>query len=149
MKKANGETIPVDLPVGFKLDRQGELVLPRNAGECADLLYRTREARLAVQRQVDKLTAAENKLKEYFIETLPKSEASGLAGKLARVQIEVKPIPQVEDWEKFYTYVRKHQAFELLQRRLNEGAVRERWDDKQEVPGVGVFNAKKVSCTKL
>lgn len=145
----NGHSIPVDLPVGFRLDKQGELVLPRTPGECADLLYRTREARLAVQRQIDKLSKAESKLQEYFIETLPKSSSTGLAGRVARVQIEMRTVPTVEDWAKFYAHVKRTGEFELLQRRLNEGAVRERWEEGEKVEGVGTFNAKKVSCTKL
>jgi hypothetical protein len=55
----------------------------------------------------------------------------------------------VADWVKFYAYVRRNAAFELLQRRLNESAIKERLDDKKPVPGVTIFNAKKVSCTKL
>lgn len=149
MAAKNGHSIPVDLPVGFRLDKQGELVLPRTPGECADLLYRTREARLAVQRQIEKLSKAEARLQDYFIETLPKSSSTGLAGSVARVQIELRTIPTVEDWPTLYAHVKRTGEFELLQRRLNEGAVRERWESGVKVAGVGTFNAKKVSCTKL
>lgn len=141
-------TIPVDLPKGFRLDKEGELILPKDAGECADLLYRTREVRLALERQAERLKKGETKLQEYFIESLPKS-STGIAGLEARVQITMKAVPQVENWDQFYEYVRRNKAFELLQRRLNEGAVKERWDANVEVPGVTTFNAKKVSCTKL
>jgi len=142
-------TIPCDLPKGFRMDKKGELILPKTDAACADLLYETREARLQLQRQCERLEKGESALKEHFINTLPKSNTSGIAGLIARIQIEVKPIPQVEDWDAFYKYVKINNAFELLQRRLNESAVKERWEDHVELPGVVVFNAKKVSCVKI
>lgn len=123
--------------------------IPSTPAECADLLYKTRTARLLLQAKVDAMKDVEGALCEYFIENLPRSNASGIAGKLARVQIEPKPVPQVSDWLKFYAYVKKNNAFDLLQRRLSEGAVKERLDNKVKLPGVTIFNAKKVSCTKL
>lgn len=122
--------------------------LPKSLGACADLLYKTREERLKLQREVDRLEKKESALENHFIEELSK-DSTGVAGRVARVQINSKPVPVVEDWSKFYTYIKKNNAFELLQRRLSAKAVEERWEDKKQVPGVGRFNAKKVSCTKL
>lgn len=142
-------TVPTDLPEGTELKKNGEIKLPSTPAACADLLFVTREQRLDLQRRLDKMAELESALKEWFIENLPRSDASGIAGKIARVQIKANPTPVVDDWDKFYAYVKRHNAFELLQRRLNETAVKERWEDKKQVPGVGVFQAKKVSCTKL
>jgi len=142
-------TTPVDFPAGAKMDREGNLILPKQPGACADLPYQLREARLALQHQAERFEKAESALRDYFIASLPKSSQTGCAGKLARVQIEVKPVPQAEDWEKVHSYIRDNDAWELLQRRLNESAVRERWEAEEQIPGVVVFNAKKVSVTKI
>lgn len=123
--------------------------LPRTDAERADLLYNTRQQRLALQKEVDALQEQETELSNYFIENLPKSRASGVAGQTARVQLNTKTIPTVEDWSKFYKHVQKTGAFELLQRRLTEKAVTERWDAGERIPGVGRFNVVKVSCTLL
>ena len=123
--------------------------LPKTAGACADLLYKTREARLKLQKDVERMESEEQQLKDYFINNLSKDNATGVAGKFARVQIKPKVKPVVEDWDKFCAYVRKNNAFEMLQRRLSEGAIEERWEDKKVVPGVGRFNAKTVSVTKI
>jgi hypothetical protein len=123
--------------------------LPKSLAQCADLLYKTREERYKAQRVVDKLAATEHALNEHFIANLPKSQATGIAGKLARVQVGTKPIPRVEDWPAFYLYIKKNNAFDLLQRRVNDGAIKERWEDKKQVPGVSRFNVVKVSCTAL
>lgn len=139
----------VGFPKDVKLNRDGTFAFPDAAGARADILYKLREARLKLQRQCEQFEKAEAQLRDYFIDTLPASEASGISGAKARVQIETKNVPQVEDWPKFYGYVAKTKSFELLQRRLNESAVKERWEDKKAIPGVGTFIAKKVSCTKI
>ena len=58
---------------------------PKKIGTCADKLYKLRQDRLAQQKIVDALQEEESALKTHIINTLPKSEASGVSGKLARV----------------------------------------------------------------
>ena len=122
---------------------------PKALGGCADMLYELREERKKLQQEVDAVEEEEKALKEYIIQTLPKSQASGVAGKLARVTVITKPVPQVQDWGKFYAYVKKHNAFELMQRRLSDQAVKERWEAGKKVPGVEPFNITTVSINKL
>ena len=122
---------------------------PKALGACADKLYELRQKRLDQQKVVDALEAEEKALKEHIINTLPKSEASGVAGKLARVTVVTKEVPQVKDWDAFYKHVKKTGEFELLGRRLTETAVRERWEAGKQVPGVEAFKAVSVSLNKV
>jgi hypothetical protein len=129
--------------------KPAQFKLPKSLAQCADLLYTTREERLAKQKEVDALTARESALKEHLINNLPKSDASGVAGKLARVTIVTQAIPRVENWDKLYAYIKKTNSWELLQRRLGDKAVQERWDEGKNVPGVESFNVVKVSLNKV
>lgn len=122
---------------------------PKTLGECADKLYKLREERLATQKVAEELEAEEKALKEHIIQTLPKSEASGVAGKVARVTVVTKQVPQVKDWKKFYAFIKKTGAFELLQRRLTDKAVAERWEVGKAVPGVEPFGVVTISLNKL
>lgn len=122
---------------------------PKTMGACADRLYQVRELRLAEQKKVDEIEAEEKALKEHIIQNLPKSDASGVAGKIARVSVVTKIIPQVEDWDKFYAHIKKKGEFDLLQRRVSDTAVKERWDSGKQVPGVKTFNALTVSINKV
>jgi hypothetical protein len=122
---------------------------PKALGTCVDKLYSLRQQRLAKQKEVDKLEAEEKALKEHIINTLPKSESTGIAGKLARATIVKKEIPQVHDWDRFYKFVLKTKHFDLLQRRLADTAVKERWDAGEEIPGVEAFQAVTVSLNKV
>lgn len=122
---------------------------PKSIGACADKLYQLKEKRLKMQKEVDAVASEESALKEHIINTLPKSEASGVAGKIARVTVVTKTTPRVEDWDKFYAYIKKNNAFEMLQRRVGDKAIAERWDAGKEVPGVGHFTFPTVSINKV
>ena len=125
------------------------VALPPTLAGCADRLYEVREMRYAKQKEVKDLEAEENALKVYIIEELPKSDATGIAGKVARVTVVNKIKASVTDWPLFYKYIAKHKAWELLQRRVGELAIRERWDSGVEIPGVGHVQVPEVSINKV
>lgn len=125
--------------------------MPASLAACADLLYKTKQDRLAKDKEAAELKAMETAISEHIIATLPKSQASGIAGKIARVSIEQKVTVAVEDWDKLYAYIIKNQkkgAFALLQRRVSVGAVEEIWRDKKVVPGCVPFKVPVISLTK-
>lgn len=126
-----------------------KFVIPKQLAQCADLLYETREARLALQKDVDALEDQEKQLREHIINNLPKSQATGVAGKVARATIVMKIVPQVQDWDKFYAHIKKTGDFELMQKRIGTKAIEERWENKKKVPGVEPFNAVTVSLNKV
>jgi hypothetical protein len=127
-----------------------KLKIPKSLGACADLLYDLREKRLAAQKVVDAFATDETALKEHIIENLPKGD-TGASGKHHHISVYTDPVPRIEDPDALYAHIKKTGDFDLLQRRLNNAAVKERWDDpknKKGVPGVGTFNVVKVSLTK-
>jgi hypothetical protein len=122
-------------------------------GAVADLLFDLRTARktLAVLAAPfeDLLGPAEKLLDEHFIQKLAVGESSGVQGRTARVQVTESVVPTLDDPVKFYAFLKKTGDFELLNRALNRAAVNERWAAHKQVPGVGKFHVKRVSCTKL
>lgn len=123
--------------------------LPRTLAGAADLLYQTREKRLLLEKDVAAMKSQETQLKDYLIDNLPKSSATGIAGKIARATITTKDTPSVVDWEAFRAYVKKNNAWELIQKRVSDTAVRERWEEGVELPGVEHFEVKNVSLSKV
>lgn len=124
---------------------------PKSLAACVDLLYKIRQERLAKDKEAAALKEKETALSEHLINNLPKSEASGIAGKVARVSIETKQIVTVTDWDKLYDYVVKNKkkgAFALLQRRVSDSAVKEIWQAGKPVPGCSPFNVPVISLTK-
>lgn len=130
-------------------DKEVVYKFPKGLGACADKLYQLKQKRLDAQKIVDAIAAEESAYKAHIIDNLPKSDASGIAGKLARVTVITKDVPQVTDWDAFYKYIVKTKDFSLLQRRVGDAAIKERWENKKEVPGVGHFNAVTISMNKV
>ena len=121
-------------------------------GAASDLMYTLRQAArtpaTALVAFDDVFTPFNKRLEEHFINKLDAS-TTGVQGVLSRVQVNVKSIPVVNDWPAFYAHVKKKGEFDLLNKALNAAAVRERWEQNKQVPGVGPFIKKSVSCTKI
>lgn len=122
---------------------------PKTLGACADKVYELREKRLAAQKAVDAIEAEEKALKEHIINTLPKSEANGVAGKLARVTVVTKQVPQVKDWTAFWKGFNKSKDTDLLQRSVSKAAVEARWEAGKKIPGVEAFQVVTLSINKV
>jgi len=135
--------------------------VPKNVATAADLLWQAQERKKVAQAAVDTIAAEESDLKAWLIETLPKSNAAGVTGKLCRVTVVKKEVPRAESWPKVYasivsqyqSHMRKKDgqqdgAFALLQRRLGEGAVKEAWEAGLSIDGVGKFTAVTLSINK-
>lgn len=135
-----------------EIDESGGITgftIPKELAECADRLYETRQRRLKHDHASKAMKSFETALKEHLINNLPKSSATGAAGKVARAQIETEDMPVAENWDETYKYIKRTGQFDLLNRAINRRAVRERWNAGKEVPGVGHFQAVKVSITKV
>lgn len=128
------------------------MAIPKTIGACADKLYKLREKRYELSRQIKEIEAEEAEIKEYIINNLNKQESAGVSGKIANVRVKAENVPVVEDWEAFYKYVARTKSFDMLQRRINTKAVRERIEDKKDFAskaGIGSFTTVSVSITKL
>ena len=126
-----------------------KLKIPKSLAVCADTLYTTREERLLLQKQVDDLKDFETLLRDHLIANLPKGEASGIAGQIARVSIVTKENARVVDWDEVYKYISKNKAWELMTRRINDAAVKERWEAGEEIKGIEHNHFATVSLNKV
>jgi hypothetical protein len=124
-----------------------KLKIPKSMGACADLLFDMKQERLAAEKYAEALKANETALSNHIIDNLPKGD-QGAVGRHHKVVVRTEQIPQVEDWEATYKYIKRTGAFDLLQRRLNTRAVLDRLEDGKAVPGTKMFTAVKLSLTK-
>lgn len=149
---ANPDTTVTE-KVSRKKKKQAEFKIPKKMGEVADLLYTTRADRLDVNKKVDELKSYETKLKNYIIDNLPKSSATGASGKVANVRVVPDSVFQAEDWEKVYAWIKKTGNFQILNRALNQTAIGEIYEEGGKkfngIPGIVSQGITKVSVTKL
>jgi len=145
--KAKPDTT-VNEKVSVKVNKR-KLVIPKTLAGAADALYETKKQRLAAQNEIKPLAEFETALKEHLIQNLPKSEANGAIGKVAKAQVVKKDIPRIEDEKKFMAFAKKKGNEDLLKIVPNMEAIQERWEAKKAVPGVGSFTVVTISSTKL
>jgi len=124
-------------------------MIPKSFGACADRLFKLSEERAALNRKVEKIEEEEKAIKEHLIKNLPKDDSRGVLGKLAKAEIKTKHTPTVKDWDLLYKHILRTKDFSLMQRRVSDAAVKERWEAKKTVPGVDVLTVVKVSITKI
>ena len=147
--KANGVTLDVPDVVAKCFDKRGDIKLPKVLATCADALYEATQARYKLQHQAQVLEELESKLEDHLRTELPKRKETGVSGSVARIQLNPKRKLIVQNWDKFYAYIAKKRAFDLLQRRLNESAAKERAEAREWVPGLGSMDYTQVSCTAI
>ena len=111
------------------------------------------ERMLAVfaQQVVDGFAEQEAEVKEYLINNLSKRDERGAVGKSYQATIVKKEIPRIADPTKFYAYMAKNKAWDMMQKRLNEAAVKDRLENARggKLPGIEIFPALSVSLTKI
>ena len=122
--------------------------------QAADKMYAAQQRRYVLNREVEALKKEEEVHRQYLIDNLPKSQSTGIAGKLARATVESKTVPQLKDFDKLMAYVasnykKKPGVAALLQRRVSDGTVNEMWEAGQEVPGVEPFDIPVVRLNKV
>lgn len=120
----------------------------KTLAEMIDELYELRAARLAAQKEVDKMQAEETALVEAVLAGLASENASAAGGKRALAKTDPKVVPQVKDWEALHRHVKTRGHFDLLQKRVSDTAVKERWEQGLAIPGVEPYTIVKLSLTK-
>ena len=117
-------------------------------GTLADMLYNLKAERSTAQKAVDRLKARENEITEHIINVLPKSNATGVAGKYARVAVTVKDYPTITDKDALHKYIVANDAWDISTAAINAAAIKARWEVGEKVDGVGTYTKATVSCVK-
>lgn len=127
----------------------GKKLSPRALGVLVDQFKKVEEARLKADKVAAALKVDETLIKATIFEALRKNETTVAGGSTYKCEMTEEDQPTVKDWPKFYEYIRKNKAFEMLERRPGKAAIKERWNDGVNVPGVEKFPVPKLSITKL
>jgi hypothetical protein len=98
--------------------------------------------------RVKELEKQYNELSNTIIDVLPKEDIDGAYGRKAVAELVKKDHIIVKDWDKVYPYILENNAFDLLQKRINEKAFKDRLEEGEKVPGTGKFISKKLKLTQ-
>lgn len=116
----------------------------------ADAFWNTQVARLVNDKVSAALKAKEVACSDCIIAQALAQKITAIGGDDVVLKLEgPEDQPTVKDWEKFYAYVLKTKDFSLLERRPGKAAIKERWEDNVQVPGVDKFPVYKLSKRKV
>ncbi len=114
-----------------------------------DQYQQARNHRLEEQKKVDELKKEEDSLAMLILTALRDSETEAIGGTTHLAKRVVSNEPTVEDWDALHQHIINTGHWDLMQKRVGSAAVKLRWDEGEEVPGVGAFPVEKLSLTKL
>jgi hypothetical protein len=106
-----------------------------------------RAQRLALDKEAASLKETEDELHKTIVE---KFRAGGITAQgagmgLLKMSEIVEPI--AEDWIQVWGYIKEHDAWELVHKRITVTAVRERWENGIIIPGIGRMTKYKLSVS--
>lgn len=125
---------------------------PEHLGAVTDMYKEVQEVRLAMDKDVKAVKARENELKEYIIQNLEKDPNSkGAIGMKYKAVINTdrKPKLKEEGWTELHAYIQQTGRFDLLQKRMNDKAIMDMYENGELPPGVETIQVPKVSVTKV
>lgn len=109
-----------------------------NIGALIDALYKQDAVVEKARKALEAVSAKQSEMEEQVMTALRELGIDVAKGKSGGVEYTKKELPQVKDWDKVYKYVKKHDAFDLLQKRISQTAWADRAGDGP-IPGVEVF----------
>lgn len=110
-----------------------------------DQVYIAREARLAMQKTIDKAYEEEQRLLEEIKIELMDSNTEFLQTDVARVSLKHTMEPEVVNWHEFQDYIKRTGQLDLLQKRPMVSAIKARWEEALDVPGVTRIEGVKIT----
>jgi hypothetical protein len=144
-------TPALQLSIAKAKSAAGEKLEAKTLANIADIWFVTYKDRLAADKAAAVLKDLESAAYALIIEQMRMQELTAIGGSKIRVGMNPDPDyqPHVKDWEKFYAYVLETKDFSFLERRPGKAAIKERWEDGIDVPGVEKFPVYKLTRNEV
>jgi hypothetical protein len=120
-------------------------------GELGDEYWITLQDRLQKDRESKELKEKESALYKQIIDQMLAQKLTSIGGKKVKLSRNLTPdyVPTIQSYDEFAAYVLETQDLSLLERRVSKSAVKERWEQNQDVPGVVKFPVWKLSKSQV
>ncbi len=125
-----------------------KIKFPKKLGKVSDMLYKNKLAIAEANKVVATLKIDKTVIEAHIISTFPKEDIDGVIGELSKIEIKTRDCYSVSDEDAFHKYIQKNKAWDLLQKRLGDTAIKLRLEDGKKLPFIKTFEKKVISCTK-
>jgi len=107
---------------------------------------------LAHQKALDKQAADQKEvvdnLKDAIICEMKELDLTSMTLPAARINLLKQTKPNVVEWDKLYSFIHQHTAFDLLHKRLSSTAWSDRLENGEDIPGITTFETTIIRVTK-
>lgn len=119
----------------------------RPIGEEIDQLWKLREEIRELEDEVKEKKAVLDAKSEAMLGRLREEGMDLARGTRATVSVKETVVPQVENWDEYYRFIRRNNAFYLLERRAAAAPFRELLESRKgkPVPGVVPFTKRTLN----
>jgi hypothetical protein len=107
-----------------------------------------RAERLALEKKVEAMVEQETMLKDTIIAQYRESGITKLGTEFGTVKMNELIEPVATNWPEVWDYIRQTGEFDLLHKRLANIAVKARWEEGKEIPGVTSTTVFKLTVSK-
>lgn len=122
--------------------------IPAGIGPKTDEYMVVRQFRLDMEKEARVVKERETELHKSIMATLDETGENGGVGQAYSVQRVEKDVTNVKDWEPLWAHIQMTGNFNLMQRRLNDKAAMEVFEDGKELPGVSLEKVATLSFNK-
>jgi hypothetical protein len=123
----------------------------KTLGQFADELSDDREEIRRLQTKLDDAKRAFATKQESALERMTEEGTIKVTGTKATITVSIQTVANIKDWEKYYRYIKQHNAFHLLERRPASKAWREEVEIRRgkPVPGSEGFEKRTLNLRNV
>jgi hypothetical protein len=120
-----------------------------NINELIEARAKVKDGIACLNTELKELNKEKDDLDYQLLTKLDEQGLSRTANDKASVSINADTVPEVTDWDAFYSYVLEQQDFSLLQRRVNSAAYKELLKLSASVPGLQPREIRRINFRSL
>lgn len=120
-------------------------------GELIDALYEKKQEITAAGKIVSTLKEERDEIIDLLVDHMEAQGISKATGKLAGATLGETIVPQIDDFDKFWRFMKKNDAPYLLEKRPAAAPFRELLENRKgrPIPGLSSFPKKTINTRKL
>jgi hypothetical protein len=110
--------------------------MSKNLGRLTKDLFNAKKLKSEHNAEIKLLNVDIKAIETLLLEEMQSQDLLKLSDEFGTVYISRQTVPKVINWDAFYEHIRKHNAFEMLERRPSKKAFQESYEQGIPIPGI-------------
>lgn len=110
--------------------------MAKDLGAYTEKLFNAKNKKAELNEKIKSVNEDIRKLEMTILDEMQKQGLFKAGGRGGSVYIARQIVPKVVNWDQLYGYIKEHEYFHMLERRVSRKAFQEQYEDGQQVPGV-------------